>query len=189
MRIFINPGHALGGNPDPGAVNKALGIRECDIAMTLGSFVANHLELAGEEVRLLQSDNLMGESYGPCVVQEANDWPADMFLSIHCNAFDGMARGTETLYFPGSLSGRLLAGCVQSELHGMLSELDPDLPDRGLKERSDLAVLRCTEMSAALCEVAFIDHERDAYFLMHYADEIARAIARGVTDYENLQME
>ena len=184
MNIFINPGHALGGEPDPGAVNRELGIRECDIAMTIGSLVANYLELAGDEARLLQSDNLMGEAWGPCVVEEANQWPADFFVSIHCNAFDGNARGTETLYFPGSTSGRELANCIQAELYGTLFLLDPDWSDRGLKERSDLAVLKYTDMPAALVECAFIDNELDAYFLMHYGDEIARAIARGVTDYE-----
>ena len=183
MKIFINPGHALGGEPDPGAVNREFGIRECDIAMTIGSFAANHLELAGEEVRLLQSDNLMGESRGPCVVDEANAWPADLFLSIHCNSFDGTVRGTETLYFPGSGEGKHLAECVQKQVFGTLFLLDPDHPDRGLKERPDLAVLRCTRMPAILIETAFLDNEIDFYFLMNYADDIARAIARGVTDY------
>lgn len=187
MKIFINPGHALGGEPDPGAVNEELGIRECDIAMTIGSLAANYLELVGEEVRLLQSDNLMGESFGPCVVEEANGWPADLFLSVHCNAFDGRARGTETLYYPQSTEGRRLAESVQQELCGLFAILDPDLPDRGLKERGDLAVLYATDMPAILVECAFIDNELDAFFLMNYGNEIARAIARGVTDYENLQ--
>ena len=97
---------------------------------------------------------------------------------------DGNARGTETLYFPGSTSGRELANCIQAELYGTLFLLDPDWSDRGLKERSDLAVLKYTDMPAALVECAFIDNEPDAYFLMHYGDEIARSIARGVTDYE-----
>lgn len=183
MNIFINPGHALGGDPDPGAVNRELGIRECDLAMTIGSLAANYLELAGEETRLLQSDNLIGEAWGPCVVEEANRWPADIFVSIHCNAFDGNARGTETLYFPGSDSGRVLAGCIQTELYGALLLLDPDWTDRGLKERPDLAVLRHTAMTAVLVETAFIDNELDAYFLMHYGDDMAKAIARGITDY------
>ena len=31
MRIFINPGHALGGRPDPGAVNCEHGVTEAAI--------------------------------------------------------------------------------------------------------------------------------------------------------------
>ncbi len=156
MKIFINPGHALGGNPDPGAVNRRLGIRECDIAMTIGSLTANCLEQAGEEVRLLQSDNLTGEALGPCVVREANDWPADLFLSVHCNAFDGHARGAETLYYPGSRRGERLAQCVQDGIMSLMAALDPDFPDRGLRERPDLAVLRFTDMPAVLVDACVI---------------------------------
>ncbi len=183
MKIFINPGHAPGGNPDPGAVNKDLGIRECDIAMTIGSHLANWVEQAGQEVKLLQSDNLAGESWGDCVVDEANEWPADLFVSIHCNAFNGRARGAETLYYPGSAAGLRLAECVQSRLAALMTGLDPDFPDRGVKPRPDLAVLRCTNMPAILVETAFIDQEADAYFLMNYGDEMARVIGEGVLDF------
>ena len=31
MRIFINPGHALGGRPDPGAVNLEHDITEAEV--------------------------------------------------------------------------------------------------------------------------------------------------------------
>ena len=30
MNVFINPGHALGGHPDPGCINPAEHLRECD---------------------------------------------------------------------------------------------------------------------------------------------------------------
>ena len=40
MRVFINPGHAPNGNPDPGAVNANTGLRECDVALVVGTKVA-----------------------------------------------------------------------------------------------------------------------------------------------------
>ncbi len=45
-------------------------------------------------------------------------------------------------------------------------------------------MLRCTDMPAVLVEMAFIDNDEDMEILTMQADEIARAIARGVTDYE-----
>ena len=39
-------------------------------------------------------------------------------------------------------------------------------------------------MPAVLVEMAFIDNDEDARLLTEQTDEIARAIARGVTDYE-----
>ena len=58
--------------------------------------------------------------------------------------------------------------------------------DRGIKSRPGLLVLRQTDMPAVLVETAFIDNDEDAALLTGKTDEFARAIARGVTDYENL---
>lgn len=78
MRVFINPSHALGGNPDPGCVNPAIHLRECDLAITYGSLCGRYLEAVGCEVKPLQSHNLAGESPGyPCVCDAANAWAAD----------------------------------------------------------------------------------------------------------------
>ncbi len=98
MRVFLNPGHDL--ERDSGAVNPNTGLRECDVASDIGSMVQRYLEAAGCEVQSLQSDNLMGEVPElPCVVDAANGWPADIFVSLHCNAAHQTARGTETLVY------------------------------------------------------------------------------------------
>ena len=100
MRVFINPGHDL--ERDSGAVNPTSGLRKCDVAANIGGLVKGYLEAAGCEVQMLQSDNLAGETPDlPCVVDTANGWPADVFVSLHCNAANGYARGTETLVYNG----------------------------------------------------------------------------------------
>lgn len=40
-------------------------------------------------------------------------------------------------------------------------------------------------MPAVLVEMAFIDNDSDARILRDRQDDLARAIARGVTDYES----
>ncbi|MBR4696594.1 MAG: N-acetylmuramoyl-L-alanine amidase, partial [Selenomonadaceae bacterium] len=91
MKVFINPGHAPNGNPDPGACG--FGLRESDAAASIGSMVEERLKAAGVETYLLQSDALYS------VPGVANDWGADLFVSIHCNAFNGVAKGTETCIY------------------------------------------------------------------------------------------
>lgn len=179
MRVFINPGHDR--ERDSGAVNPNTGLRECDVAAAIGSLVKTYLETAGCEVQLLQSDNLAGETPDlPCVVDTANAWPADVFVSLHCNADSGCARGTETLiYANDSGLSPQLAACIQSQIVQSL-----DTVDRGLKERPNLIVLKDTTMPAVLVETAFIDNEDDAALLTNNADDFARAIARGITDFE-----
>ena len=180
MRVFINPGHAPNGNPDPGAVNAYTGLRESDVACAIGEAVKNYLEAAGCECRILQSDSL-GE-----IVSDANNWDADVFLSIHCNsAASEQANGTETFYYYSSRYGKKLATCINNQLVNSLS-----LTDRGIKGAqprvNGLYVLSNTDAVAVLVETAFISNADDVVLLTEKKDDFARAIARGVTDYEQL---
>ena len=93
------------------------------------------------------------------VVAAANDWPADIFVSLHCNASPGRnARGTETLYY--SEQGRLLGEAVQKKILSKVPTID-----RGCKERQGLYVLRRTVMTTILVELAFIDNNDDLELL------------------------
>lgn len=178
MRVFLNPGHDL--KRDSGAVNPTSGLRECDVAADIGGLVKGYLEQVGCEVQMLQSDNLLGETPSlPCVVDEANGWPADIFVSLHCNAANGSAQGTETLVYNEDGESAELAGCIQSQIVSSLGTVD-----RGIKERPMLIVLKHTNMSAVLVEMAFVDNDEDTILLTYKADEMARAIARGITDFE-----
>lgn len=176
IRVFVNPGHCPG--IDPGAVNSNYGITEAEIVKAVGTMVADYLDAAGCEVSLLQSDNLYWDGRGECVIDSANRWPADILVSLHCNAFNTQARGTECCIFGAGGESERLARCVQRQIVDNLHTVD-----RGVKERPDLVVLKYTYMPAVLVEMAFIDSNSDAELLISRQDEFARAIARGVTDY------
>ena len=161
MKVFLNPGHAPNGNPDPGAVNDETGLRECDVALAVG-----------------QSDSL----YGICGA--ANNSDSNIFVSIHCNAAAAeAANGTETWACAGSYRGSMLANCIQSQLVDAL-----DTTDRGVKIATPgvngLYVLTNTAMPAVLVELAFITNPDDEELLANAQDAMARAVARGITDYE-----
>lgn len=176
MKVFINPGHDLDGILDPGAVNPVTGDRECDIARQAGHLLAGYLQTAGIEVKALQSDDL-GK-----VCAMSNNWDADVFVSLHCNAFNGNAKGTETLY--KSANGRVLADCIQKQIINSVETVD-----RGIKQRDRLWVLNGTNAVAVLVEMAFIDNMDDLKFLLKdNLDTVVRAIARGITDYQLLMV-
>ena len=86
MKIFINPGH---GGDDPGACGN--GLREADVALKIGKRVEDYLRAVGYDVKLFQFDGLEGICF------DANNWNADLFVSIHCNAATGTAKGTEPI--------------------------------------------------------------------------------------------
>ncbi len=176
-KIFLNPGHYPG--IDSGAVNSVNGVTEAEICRSIADKVEHYLKNAGCSVVVLQSNNLCGEYPAhPNIVATANALDADIFISLHCNAFNQQARGTECLVFAKGSYAEDLADAIQAQIVNSL-----DTVDRGVKERTDLAVLKHTAMPAVLVEMAFIDNEEDCEKLINQQDEFAAAIARGVTDY------
>ena len=65
-----------------------------------------------------------------------------------------------------------------------------DTVDRGIKEArpgtNGLYVLTNTDAVAVLVELAFISNADDSRLLENNQDDFARAIARGVTDYQQM---
>ena len=188
MKVFINPGHDI--DYDSGAVSPRTGLRECEVAARVGALVKNYLEAAGCTCKLMQSDNLAptrngrseyADRQGPTVTEVANDWEADIFVSIHCNSAKAEeARGVETFaYSLDGEEGEKLAICIQDQIVDAL-----DMLDRGVKANPKLFVLQYTVMPAVLVELGFISNEKDEELLENRQDDFARAIARGVTDYE-----
>lgn len=192
MKVFINPGHDL--DYDSGAVSPRTGLRECDVAAHVGTLVKHYLEAAGCTCELMQSDNLAPTSIGRSryadrqgltVTETANEWDADIFVSIHCNSAEAdEACGTETFaYNLDGGEGEQLATCIQNQIVNALN-----IVDRGVKANPKLFVLRYTSMPAVLVELGFISNADDERLLTDHQDDFARAIARGVTDYEQMLM-
>ena len=184
MKIFIDPGHNHSG-ADTGAAGN--GLKEQDITYLIASKVKPILERCGIEVKLSRNaitDSLSNNSVNASLsarTRMANDWGADLFVSIHCNA--GGGTGTETYsYQAGISSAYKLAQAVQKRMVEMVG-----LPDRGVKTKS-LYVLHYTNMPAILVETAFIDHKNDAAVLGSETGQqaFAEAIARGICDYTGI---
>jgi len=179
MKIVINPGHAPNGKPDPGAVNNNTGLRECDVALSIGKKAANYLDFVGYEVTVLQSDSLSE------IVTTSNNWDADLFISIHCNSVgEASVQGTEVWYNDGSYNGKKLATYILNQMLGSIK-----LVNRGVKNavpgKNGLYVLKYTDCPAVLVEAAFISNAEDERLLAdpEMQDQFARSIARGITDY------
>lgn len=167
MKIYINPGHSVDG-VDHGAC--CFGLREADIALRIGRRVESYLRAVGYQVKLGQFDNLQP------ICDDANNWFADYFVSIHCNAVDNPnAHGTETFY--ASPAGEKLAKAIQSQIVKSLGTTDRRV------ERRNHYVTTHTDMPAVLVETAFLSNPDEAKLLVEREDEFARAIARGISDF------
>lgn len=104
-------------------------------------------------------------------VQIANAQKVNYYVSIHFNAFNGSANGTEV--FAVSDSARRIAQPVLNNLVSL------GFVNRKVKNGSHLYVLKNTNMPAILIECCFIDSRRDMNIFN--AEATANAIVRGLT--------
>ena len=188
MKVVIDPGHA-GRNIDPGAVNGSTGLQEADVALVISRQVANYLLNVGYEVKQTRTEWEQEEtddlSYRTAL---ANDWGADIFISLHCNsAANQSAEGYEVWTSPGNTLGDKLATCIYGQIAAEFPDRAgrTDYSDGDPDKESRFYVLVHTDAPACLVEMAFISNDAEAALLADAAwqDRYARAIARGVTDY------
>lgn len=116
----------------------------------------------------------------------ANSKGANIYVSIHYNAFDGKfddndPEGLSVHIYPGHRSKQAgkLASCVHKYLKQGTKQVD-----RGIKE-NDFYVLRKTSMPAILTENGFMDNKREALLMLdkNFQKEVAQEHAKGICDY------
>lgn len=166
VKVFINPGH---GGKDPGAVGN--GLREKDIVLTIGKKIVALLDAYDVDVKLFRSNDTYYSLDRIC--KEANDWKADLFISIHVNA--GGGTGYEDYIYSG-LSNSSKTAQIRDIIHASVMKAIPEVRDRG-KKKANFAVLRGTNMPAILTENLFVDNKTDASRLK--SDAFLTKIATG----------
>ena len=184
--IVIDPGH---GGSDSGAIGFS-GSREKDIALTVAKMMEAELLKKGAIVVMTRYNDkdvykphATGKQELQARVDIANKNPnADIFVSIHCNAFHNpAANGIETFYYNKSVKDFRLAQYLGEELR-----LASGLKNRGTKE-ANFYVLKHTHMPATLIELGFITNQHEEMLLNDstYQQNIATALAYGIAKYFN----
>lgn len=175
MNITLDPGHS--GPFEPGAC--AAGLTESEVVLTIGQALAGLLAAAGHNVLLTRTQSI--ETDGLAFRADlANQQPADLFVSIHCNSAESAAaQGTEVYHYPGSSQGAALADCIRRHIVASMGTTD-----RGTKA-ANFQVLRETNAPAVLVETGFISSSADRQLLASLAGRVAFAIAiyQGLQDF------
>ena len=182
IKIYVDQGH----NPqNPNAGAEGNGLREQDIVFAVGIDLAQRLSQNGSfEVKLSRpdADTQIGESNSTSLrlrVADANQWGADYFISIHTNASSQVAAtGSEAFAF----SSPSVAFSLGEDILEGLNEVT-GLRNRGMQVRTNLYVLRRTNMPAVLVELGFITNPRDAELMSTRPDLFAEGIYRGIVKY------
>ena len=165
-KIVIDPGH---GGTDPGAVSDDFpGIDEKTYALDISARLRCLLELDGKYKCLMTREKDIFVSV-PDRSKMANDWGADLFVSIHHNARFEERPGIEieTFFYiknsPESKAAKAAREVQSSLIIGLVKDGEKVI-DRKVKQ-ANFSVLRETNMPAILVELGFITDRDEATWL------------------------
>jgi N-acetylmuramoyl-L-alanine amidase len=182
IKIFIDQGHNPMG-PNTGAEGN--GLREQDVTYLVGSYLADLLRADPRfSVRLSRNspNDILGTSNASSLaarVRMANSWPADYFISIHCNSnVNPAVNGTEVYVYQQNTQAYWLA---QHVLNGIVARVGTK--DNGVRLNPSLYVLRRSAMPAILVELAYLSNTIDAHKLENDPFGFAQGIYDGILSY------
>lgn len=171
--VCIDAGH---GGKDPGAVSG--GVHESNVVLNVAKKIRSFLEAQGCSVLLTRWNDDFIELRDRAYM--ANNWNADLFVSVHCNSSTRAdATGMEVYHHTHASEA---AKHAADEIYNKLLPVS-GLRGRGVKSK-DFAVLRETTMPAVLIELGFISNPGDRAKLTDSAwqDDAAQAIADGIIE-------
>lgn len=156
-RIMLDPGH---GGTDPGASGPSAP-HEATLALRCGLALKKRIvDECGGTVKMtretdvfisLSSRKASSVSYDPYI-----------FCSIHLNAFNGSAKGTETYYYWTTGNSSVLANKVQAQLIANFKTVSGFTPtNRGVKTAGYTVITGSVNVPAILTEGLFVDNSTE----------------------------
>jgi N-acetylmuramoyl-L-alanine amidase len=158
MTVIIDPGHGLGnrsrGVYDPGAT--AAGFTEAGIVMDWANELRGILMERGCKVVRTRVD-----ATDPASVTAragiAKQFGGEIMVSLHCNAYNGKAEGTETFYRGQSNANK--AERLNLAVVNALETVNRGIKTEGQSQHARLAVM--SFQPCFLIEIGFIDNALD----------------------------
>lgn len=145
--------------------------------------VIKYLRELGNDVLDVTPGNMDSDSDLAYGVNKANNWGAELFISIHFNkaynSYNG-AIGTETWVYSkrdNIKQDEEIALRIVNAIAGL------GFKNRGVKERIDLYELKSTKMASIIVEVCFVEATEDvALYKRLGPDAIGKAIAEAISN-------
>lgn len=182
VKIYLDAGH---GGKDSGALGNNIYEKNIvlDLAIRIESKLKNYKDVQIMQTRTTDIFLELSER-----TNKANQWGADVFISLHCNsASDASAKGFESYVYNGSIGSDTIA--LQNVMHQeIMRQIGTTTQDRG-KKRADFHVLRQSNMKAILTENLFVSNPSDAALLKDAAflDKEAQGHVNGLEKFFGLE--
>lgn len=178
VKIVLDAGH---GGYDGGA--SANGLKEKNLTLDIVKRIKKGLsKYKNVSVKLTRStDKYVSLSKRADI---ANNWDADLFVSVHINA--GGGQGYEDYRHPSQSVSSKTAKFQRSLYNAITTETG--FKKRGFKT-ANFAVLRLTRMPAVLTENGFIDNKSDANKLKKasFLERVAQGHVKGIVNFLGLK--
>jgi N-acetylmuramoyl-L-alanine amidase len=187
IKIFIDQGHNPAGAVNAGAEGN--GLYEGDITFNVGTYLAQMLnddDRFEARTSRVSPEQVLGTSNATSLaerVRMANEWPANYFISIHCNSNPNPAINGTEVYVYDMYSQSYYFG--EYILNGIVNYVGTR--DNGLRVNSSLYVLRRTNMPAILVELGYLTNYEDAQKLRDRQYDFAYGIYQGILNYFGFQ--
>ena len=188
-RICIDPGHYgidENGDIDPGAVSPN-GLQEAPVCLAVSNMVREILVAKGAEVLLTHDGPDADVNYLTPRAMMANNFGADVLLSIHANSFgSAQPKGYEVWTTVGQNNSDVLAEHIFNALGGTgILASRSDLSDGDSDKESNFTVIYRSAMPSCLIEMGFLSNPEDEQVLGSYEGQmlIAQSIVTGLEQY------
>ena len=160
-----------------GATSSDDSVTEFDFNSQVAAEIKRRVRKARVEV-VFRDNSTSGYSKLPA---KLNRLKPHFIVSLHCNAFNGSATGTETLYYHTSSGGKKLATIVQRHLLDAL-----ELNDRKIKPKHESdrggSLLKLTNAPCVIAEPFFIDNDSDLAVANRRKIGLANAYAAAIDE-------
>lgn len=166
-KVYVDAGH--GGN-DSGAVKY---VKEKDVNLTMALACRDYLQANGVTVKMSRTADTCTSINN--MAREANNWGADLVVSIHNNS--GRGDGFEVYHSIVGGKGKTLAKNIEAEVKAIGQN------SRGLKTKKNargsdyFGMIRLTNAPCVICEGAFVDNATDVQAIDTVAEQQAFGVA------------
>jgi N-acetylmuramoyl-L-alanine amidase len=183
-KIYLDAGH---GGHDSGAIG--FGLYEKNLNLAIAKKIEAILKASYKNIEILQTrttDVFLELSER---TNKANQWGADIFLSIHCNAHTNTAvKGFESYIYPNTGPQTIaLQNVMHQEITRHFSDVN-GVVDRG-KKTANFHVLRESNMAAILTENFYLSNSNDTTLLKQdsFLNNLAQGHVNGLEKFFGLE--